>query len=179
MHSVQMLSTHLPRLRLRAAASATSVLSYVFHAAATMTLPCRRIECQLTYPKRKAHAMASAQACVRRGHLAAMTTSERRYSHRYGLKLPLVFCSVHSLLTNGHLAESINLSLRGVYFVTSHPVFVGLPVRVFLHMPKRISGEQAADRVFTGRVSHIESKTGLTKFRSWRRIFYGKLIRGH
>jgi len=53
-----MLSTDLPRLRLHAAASATSVLSYVFHAAATMTLPCRRIECQLTYPKPKAHAIA-------------------------------------------------------------------------------------------------------------------------
>jgi len=87
-----------------------------------------------------------------------MNTSERRYSHRYGLKVPLVFCSVHSLLTNGHLAESINLSSRGVYFVTSHAVFVGLPVRVFIHMPKRVSGEQAADREFTGRVSHVESK---------------------
>ena len=89
-----------------------------------------------------------------------MTTSERRYSHRYGLKVPLVFCSVHSLLTTGHLAESINLSSRGVYFVTRHPVFVGLPVRVFIHMPKRVSGEQAADKVFTGRVSHINSKAG-------------------
>jgi len=89
-----------------------------------------------------------------------MKTSERRYLHRYGLKVPLVFCSVHSLLTTGHLAESINLSSRGVYFVTRHPVFVGLPVRVFIHMPKRVSGEPAADKVFTGRVSHINLIAG-------------------
>ena len=101
-----------------------------------------------------------AQACISSGRRAFMTTSERRYSHRYGLKVPLVFCSVHSLLTTGHLAESINLSSRGVYFVTRHPVFVGLPVRVLIHMPKRVSGEQAADKVFTGRVSHINSKAG-------------------
>ena len=40
--------------------------------------------------------------------------------------------------------------------MTNHPVFVGLPVNVLLRMPKRISGELAKERVFTGRVSHIE-----------------------
>ena len=85
-----------------------------------------------------------------------MTKSERRQSHRYGVKVPLVFCAVNSLLTNGHPEKSINVSQRGVYFVTSHPVFVGLPVHVLLRMPKRISGEHAIKRVFTGRVSHVE-----------------------
>lgn len=89
-----------------------------------------------------------------------MTTSERRQSHRYGLKVSLVFCPVHSPLTNGHQEKSINISSRGVYFVTSHPVFVGLPVQVLLRMPKRIAGGHATKRVFTGRVSHIESKDG-------------------
>jgi len=41
--------------------------------------------------------------------------------------------------------------------VTSHPVFVGLPVHVLLRMPKRIAGTKANERVFTGRVSHVES----------------------
>jgi hypothetical protein len=88
---------------------------------------------------------------------AAMTTPDRRYSHRYGLKVPLVFCPVQSLLTNGHAAKSINISVRGVYFVTKYPVFVGLPVHVLLRMPKRIAGTQATTRVFTGRISHVES----------------------
>jgi hypothetical protein len=85
-----------------------------------------------------------------------MTTDERRYTHRYGLKVPLVFCSTHTPLTNGHQAKSINISSRGVYFVTSHPVFVGLPVQVLLRMPKKITGTPPAERVFDGRVSHVE-----------------------
>lgn len=86
-----------------------------------------------------------------------MTTPDRRYSHRYGLKVPLVFCPVHSLLKNGHSAKSVNISSRGVYFVTRHPVFVGLPVHVRLRMPKQITGTPATARVFTGRISHVES----------------------
>jgi hypothetical protein len=89
-----------------------------------------------------------------------MTTPDRRYSQRYGLKVPLVFCPVHSLLKNGHQARSVNISSRGVYFVTRHPVFVGLPVHVLLRMPKRIAGIQANERVFTGRISHVESHDG-------------------
>jgi hypothetical protein len=87
-----------------------------------------------------------------------MTTHERRQSHRFGLKVPLVFCPVHSVLTSGHQEKSINISSRGVYFVTSHPVFVGLPVHVLLRMPKRVAGTRAITKVFTGRVSHVEPK---------------------
>jgi hypothetical protein len=87
-----------------------------------------------------------------------MSNSERRYTHRYGLQVPLVFRPMNSLLTNGHRAKSINISSRGVYFVTSHPVFVGLPVQVILRMPRRIAGALPTKRVFDGRVSHIEWK---------------------
>jgi hypothetical protein len=84
--------------------------------------------------------------------------SERRDSHRYGLRVPLVFCPMHSPISNGHLAKSINISSRGVYFVTSHPVFVGLPLQVRLRMPARIAGTIPIDRIFDGRVAHIEWK---------------------
>src|SRR5260370_1261201 len=87
-----------------------------------------------------------------------MTTSERRYTHRYRLKVPLVFCPMHSPLTNGHQEKSINISSRGVYFVTSHPVFVGLPVQVYLRMPRRIAGTLPTERVADGGVTHIEWK---------------------
>jgi Tfp pilus assembly protein PilZ len=85
-----------------------------------------------------------------------MKKSERRYSHRFGLKVPLVFSAMNTPLANGHLTQSINISSRGVYFVTSHPVFVGLPVQVLLRMPKRITGALPSERVFAGRVSHVE-----------------------
>jgi PilZ domain len=68
-----------------------------------------------------------------------------------------VWC-MNFLLTDGHHAKSINISLGGVYFVTSHPVSVGLPVQVLLRMPRRVAGTLSTDRVFTGRVSHIEGK---------------------
>lgn len=42
--------------------------------------------------------------------------------------------------------------------MTSHPVFVGLPVQVILRMPSRIAGTLPSKRVFDGRVSHIEWK---------------------
>jgi hypothetical protein len=90
--------------------------------------------------------------------MPAESTSDRRDSYRYGLKVPLVFCPMHTPMSNGHLAKSINISSRGVYFVTSHPVFVGLPVQVRLRMPGRVAGTVPTERVFDGRVSHIEWK---------------------
>ena len=42
--------------------------------------------------------------------------------------------------------------------MTSHSVFVGLPVHVLLRMPKRIAGILPAERVFDGRVAHVEQK---------------------
>lgn len=42
--------------------------------------------------------------------------------------------------------------------MTSHPVFVGLPVQVRLQMPRRIAGTLPTERIFDGRVTHIESK---------------------
>jgi len=87
-----------------------------------------------------------------------MTTSERRYTHRYGWKVPLVFCPMHSPLTDGHPAKSMNISSRGVYFVTNHPVLVWLPVQVLLRMPKRVVKTLPCERIFTGRVRDVEWK---------------------
>jgi hypothetical protein len=87
-----------------------------------------------------------------------MSQSERRYTHRYGLKVPLVFCPMPSPLANGLQAKSINISSGGVYFVTSQPVSIGLSVQVLLRMPSRIAGSLASERVFTGRVSHVGRK---------------------
>ena len=90
--------------------------------------------------------------------MSAGRTSDRRDSFRYGIKVPLVFCPIYSPMANGHLAKSLNISSRGVYFVTSHPVFIGLPIQVCLRMPARILGTLPVERIFDGRVSHIEWK---------------------
>jgi hypothetical protein len=91
---------------------------------------------------------------------AAMTTFERHYTHRYGPKSPSMSCPIHTPLTNtnGHQAKSINMSPRGVYFVTSHPVFVWQPFQVVLRMPRPITKILPSERIFTGRVRDVEWK---------------------
>lgn len=99
------------------------------------------------------------RACTCR-EAGAITASESRYTHRYGLEVPTAFCPMHSPLaeTNGHEARSINLSSQGVYFVTNHPVLVWLPVQVLLRMPRRVVKTLPSERVFTGRVRDVEWK---------------------
>src|SRR6266403_378811 len=63
---------------------------------------------------------------------------------------------MHSPLTNGHLAKSLNVPSRGVYFVSSNPVLRGRPVDALLRMLKRITQTLRTERVFDGRVTHGE-----------------------
>ena len=99
------------------------------------------------------------QSCICR-EPAAMTTSQRSYTHSYGIKVPPVFCPIHSpsTNTNGRQAKSINMSSQGVYFVTNHPIFVGLPVQVRVRMPRRTARTLPSERILTGRVSDVEWK---------------------
>lgn len=84
--------------------------------------------------------------------------SNRRLTPRFKLKIPFVFCPINTPLERGHIAKSINISERGVYFQTEHPVFVGLPVRVLLQMPCECGGNLATPVVFTGHISHVATK---------------------
>ncbi len=99
------------------------------------------------------------QACTC-SEAGAITASERLYTRRYGFEVPPVFCPIHSPLTNtnGHAARSINLSSRGVYFVTNHPVLVWLPVQVLLRMPRQVAKTLPSERIFTGQVRSVEWK---------------------
>jgi Tfp pilus assembly protein PilZ len=85
--------------------------------------------------------------------------NERRINPRFRLRVPLVFCPVNTPPEWGIQAKSVNISARGVFFQTDRPVTVGLPVRVLINMPKRLSHRGAATRyIFTGRVSHVKGK---------------------
>src|SRR5260370_39260010 len=107
-----------------------------------------------------------------------MTIPERRYTHRFGLKVPMVFCPVHSPLANGHHTKSINISSRGVYFVTSHPVFVGLPVQVRLRMPGGSQEHYRAKESSTAGSHTWNAKTFREEVRelAWR-FSTGKVLR--
>lgn len=88
--------------------------------------------------------------------------SERRYTPRFKLSVPLLFFPATTLLEWGNFATSINISKRGVYFKTEYPMFVGLPVRVMLTMPKRFCHSKSYLRcLFTGRITHIGEKDAI------------------
>ena len=87
----------------------------------------------------------------------SQTFRDRRHNIRHDLQIPLVFCSANTPLTSAHSAQSLNLSSGGVFFMTRHPVAVGLPIQILLRMPRRVSGQLSSERVFDGRVTHIKT----------------------
>lgn len=83
---------------------------------------------------------------------------DRRFTPRFNLKVPFIFCPMNTPIECGDTVKSINISKRGLYFRTKQPLFVGLPVRVLLEMPGKCGGKLATRVVFTGRVSHVAAK---------------------
>ena len=86
----------------------------------------------------------------------SQTYSDRRHSVRYDLQIPVVFCAADTPISSGHSAESVNISSGGIYFMTRHPVFVGLPVQLLFRMPRRVSGKLSSERVYAGRVTRVQ-----------------------
>jgi hypothetical protein len=87
-----------------------------------------------------------------------LSRAELRLTPRYKLKIPFLFCMINSPLEFGHTAKTLNISRRGIFFVTEHPLSVGLPVRLLLQMPSKCGGKPATRIVMTGRVSHVAEK---------------------
>jgi len=87
-----------------------------------------------------------------------MLTCEHRVTPRFKLHTKLSFQRMESLSECEHQAKAINISTRGVYFVTSVVLRVGDAVEILLEMPKRVTGTKEGIRRFAGRVAHIESK---------------------
>jgi Tfp pilus assembly protein PilZ len=57
-------------------------------------------------------------------------------------------------------AESVNLSERGIFFVTDRLFQRGEAVEVFLQMPEEITGEPPTEWRCTGLVVHVQSVDG-------------------
>ena len=85
-----------------------------------------------------------------------MVTAERRVAPRVNLKIPLRFRSILNPTTPEQKAESLNLSQRGAYFVTDFPLNVGMPVELFLKMPRELTGQEATEVRCAARVVHVQ-----------------------
>ena len=59
--------------------------------------------------------------------------------------------------------ESLNISLRGVYFATKTKFELKEDLELRLHMPEQLMPGQMTDWRFTGRVAHVQpiGKNGL------------------
>ena len=80
---------------------------------------------------------------------------DRRLSHRHSVRTALRIRAWNSALPE-HRGESVNMSLRGIYFNTKTPLCEGKIVEVLLKMPEEVSGEQTTEWRCTGHVVRVE-----------------------
>jgi Tfp pilus assembly protein PilZ len=82
-------------------------------------------------------------------------TRERRFAGRHSVKTPLRIRIWKSQIPDA-TGESLNLSPRGMYFVTETTLREGETVEVFFEMPMEITGESESEWRCTGHVVRIE-----------------------
>jgi hypothetical protein len=83
-----------------------------------------------------------------------MTRTERRLAERFGLKIPLRIRLAKSA-TLEHTVESLNVSTRGISFVTDLPLCKGTPVHLAFEMPEQVTHKPASEWRCTGHVVHV------------------------
>jgi PilZ domain len=81
---------------------------------------------------------------------------DRRLSHRLSVRTALRV-RVWNSAQPEHRAESVNVSLRGIYFNTKTPLCEGEIVEVLLKMPEEVSGEETTEWRCTGHVVRVEA----------------------
>jgi hypothetical protein len=86
-----------------------------------------------------------------------MPQSERRLAERFDLKIPL-WVRVPKSAVPERLAESLNISKRGICFATDLPLREGMPVQLVFDMPEEVTGKPASQWRCTGHVVHLRPK---------------------
>ena len=81
--------------------------------------------------------------------------SDRRLTHRYGLKIALRV-RIWKSPEPERPAESMNLSQAGVYFATNSPYREGETVEILLSMPEAVTSEPTTEWRCTGHVVHVD-----------------------
>jgi PilZ domain len=87
--------------------------------------------------------------------------TDRRNETRVNVRIPLRFKLIGNQTAVEHLAESENVSQRGVFMWTAYPLKIGAQVELRLKMPNEISGVPPSEVLCTARVIRIqESDSG-------------------
>jgi|SRR4029077_16220587 len=88
----------------------------------------------------------------------------RHRAPRYLVRIPLRFRLLASPEMPEEIAESLNLSARGVSFATRFPLAVGTPIQLSLKVPEEVTGKPTSEWRCRGQVIHtrpIESNPGM------------------
>jgi len=88
-----------------------------------------------------------------------MSSSERRVDTRVKIRVPLQFRVLNIPNSAAQIAESENISQRGIYFETAVPLKVGTPLEVSLRMPHELSGKSSSEVRCVARVVHIRANS--------------------
>jgi hypothetical protein len=88
-----------------------------------------------------------------------MSSIDRRIDPRVNVRVPLRFRLLNSPDSAEQLAESENISQRGIYFTTDFPLKVGAAVEVSLRMPQELAGKTASDVRCVARVVHVHANS--------------------
>jgi hypothetical protein len=86
-----------------------------------------------------------------------MNASERRYTPRYNLRIPLRIQRLGGPKTAPQSVESMNVSARGVYFASDLPFQVGAPLQILFRMPEEVTGRVSPEWNCRGRVVRIDA----------------------
>ena len=86
-----------------------------------------------------------------------MSPNERRTDTRMNIRVPLQFRSLDPPNLAGQIAESENISQRGIYFETATPLKIGTPLEVSLRMPRELAGKFVSDVRCIARVVHVRA----------------------
>jgi hypothetical protein len=84
-----------------------------------------------------------------------MSISERRREVRLHLEIPLQFRSTLQPFAPMRVAKTLNMSPKGLYFTTEHPLQVGSSAELTFNNPKELTGIDPTPVRCTGRVMHV------------------------
>ena len=82
---------------------------------------------------------------------------DRRQTSRLIMRVPIQIRSLHRGPQTEQTVESLNISLRGVYFATKTKFEVKEKLELRLRMPEQLMPGQITDWHFTGRVVHVQN----------------------
>ncbi|MGH9774537.1 MAG: PilZ domain-containing protein [Candidatus Acidiferrales bacterium] len=80
---------------------------------------------------------------------------EHRHTLRFDMIVQVSFKAANAPDSSRVIAQTDNISSRGVYFRTDKPLSVGTTLQVLVRMPKEIAGLRAPLLCCMGRVVHI------------------------